>query len=223
MWQLCDITDPLLSKLVKDAPIREKFHPHDGYLHNGIWAKIRGIMKVKILGLLYKIPITEKHLEPALNSPDIIKSNQHGNTVHIPFPNFTPAEKDILDRLSKGTTMKPIHRLQPKSGANKSKRRERIAKFAEDSENKAMSYSKKPGLLLGDGSRRGSNSSIFSAHAINDEVIPSVEQDVEVSETLPHGGKPEIDGIDQARYENTRVTEDDIEGVELEMGGREND
>ena len=49
IWQMCDLTDPLLKSLVDSTTVREDCDlQHDGWFANGLLAKIRIIMKAKL-------------------------------------------------------------------------------------------------------------------------------------------------------------------------------
>ncbi|KAL8911025.1 MAG: hypothetical protein Q9171_003729 [Xanthocarpia ochracea] len=49
VWQLCDITDPLLRNMLETDTLRDECHElSDGWYPNGIMAKVRVVMKAKI-------------------------------------------------------------------------------------------------------------------------------------------------------------------------------
>ncbi|KAI4599835.1 tau 95 subunit of transcription factor TFIIIC [Pestalotiopsis sp. 9143b] len=51
-WQICDITDPVLVKLINDAPLREECDiASDGWYYGGTWAKIKAFMKAKMVAI----------------------------------------------------------------------------------------------------------------------------------------------------------------------------
>ncbi|KAL8720698.1 MAG: hypothetical protein Q9225_002491 [Loekoesia sp. 1 TL-2023] len=53
VWQMCDITDPLLKNLIDTELLRDECDiPSDGWYTNGTWAKIKVIMKAKIAAIL---------------------------------------------------------------------------------------------------------------------------------------------------------------------------
>lgn len=187
VWQLCDITDPLLADLIKNAPLRPQYHHHDGYLYNGSWGKIRGIMKVKLLGLLYAIPITNHHLSPALKIADRVSNKQHGNQVHIPFTNFSENEQPIIDRLAQGTTGE--HR-------SSRKRRIRLAKFTEDAG--LGSRRKRPYNIK---SRGGSATASTSGTAGGDVdvVMPTVERDDQMDDESDMDGTTASEDFEHSR------------------------
>ncbi len=53
-WQLCDITDPFLTEMIRQAPVRpECDFDYSGWFYKGFWAKIKLFMKAKMLAIKY--------------------------------------------------------------------------------------------------------------------------------------------------------------------------
>ncbi|KAL8922468.1 MAG: hypothetical protein Q9208_005190 [Pyrenodesmia sp. 3 TL-2023] len=53
VWQMCDITDPLLKFMLDEAPLRAECDTaSDGWYTNGTWAKVKAIMKAKMMAIL---------------------------------------------------------------------------------------------------------------------------------------------------------------------------
>ncbi|KAL8952261.1 MAG: hypothetical protein Q9222_001825 [Ikaeria aurantiellina] len=53
LWQVCDVTDPFLRSLLETETLRDECHEaSDGWYPNGIWAKIRIIMRTKLGSIL---------------------------------------------------------------------------------------------------------------------------------------------------------------------------
>jgi general transcription factor 3C polypeptide 5 (transcription factor C subunit 1) len=129
-WQLCDVRDPVLVNLI-NAPLRDSFDSYNGYYHNGTWAKIRSIMRIKLHGLLYNIPITDEHLETAMKLPDIVENAKEGKIIHIPLPDFKLTEEEIAERLAGGEEVKRIRsRVNP--GGKRKNRSERAGRLKEN-------------------------------------------------------------------------------------------
>ncbi|KAI9807123.1 MAG: hypothetical protein M1825_005840 [Sarcosagium campestre] len=52
VWQVCDITDPLLAQILATQSLRDECQPStDGWYHSGTIAKVKGIMKAKLQAL----------------------------------------------------------------------------------------------------------------------------------------------------------------------------
>lgn len=128
-WQLCDVTDPLLVNIIQNAPMRESFDAYNGYFHNGTWAKIRSIMKIKSHGMLYNIPITDEHLEITMKVPDIVEKVKVGKMLHIPLPDFKLTDEEIAERLADGEQEAGIRsRVNPGKRRVRSERAGRLQK-----------------------------------------------------------------------------------------------
>lgn len=50
-WQICDITDPLLRRIIDEAPLREDCDDTTGWFGNGTWSMLKMLMKEKIARL----------------------------------------------------------------------------------------------------------------------------------------------------------------------------
>ena len=75
-WQLCDIADPLLKRIVDEAPLRDACDDVCGWYGNGTWSALRMIMKEKIADLAEGRPRKDKLFTeilatiPAFLTPD---------------------------------------------------------------------------------------------------------------------------------------------------------
>ncbi|KAE9364185.1 hypothetical protein N431DRAFT_488810 [Stipitochalara longipes BDJ] len=95
IWQMCDVTDPLLARLIKEAPISETFDAkNDGWFCNGTLAKIRAIMKVKIIALHTGRVVTDEDFKAALAMPDVIPDRE-GRQVWIPVPDVRLSKEEM--------------------------------------------------------------------------------------------------------------------------------
>ncbi|KAI9818242.1 MAG: tau 95 subunit of transcription factor TFIIIC [Thelocarpon impressellum] len=73
VWQVCDITDPLLSHLLSTTSLRPTCDSRcDGWFHNGTWAKAKTIMKAKLSALLAGRHASTVDLARLLTLPDVI-------------------------------------------------------------------------------------------------------------------------------------------------------
>ncbi|RYP11770.1 hypothetical protein DL765_007612 [Monosporascus sp. GIB2] len=53
-WQLCDVTDPFLLNMIKQAPLRPECDLDDsGWFYKGFWSKVKLFMKAKMLAIKY--------------------------------------------------------------------------------------------------------------------------------------------------------------------------
>jgi len=78
-WQICDVTDPLVSKTFATATLREKCHSKlDGWYQNGVFAKAKVIIKFKMRGILDGRPLLDEELEFFESLPDILDQDTRG-------------------------------------------------------------------------------------------------------------------------------------------------
>ncbi|KJZ80427.1 hypothetical protein HIM_00277 [Hirsutella minnesotensis 3608] len=98
VWQVCDITDPLLKELFDKAAIRPTWDVNSGWYHGGFWAKVKAIMKTKLVGIQFGRRLTRLDFAATLNCGDKTPTKTASATMHIPLPNLrlTTAELTVL-------------------------------------------------------------------------------------------------------------------------------
>ncbi|KAF3021036.1 tau 95 subunit of transcription factor TFIIIC [Neopestalotiopsis sp. 37M] len=88
-WQICDITDPCLVKLIGDAPLRDECDiATDGWWYGGTWAKIKAFMKAKMVAI--------RHGRLGFDEDEVKKKNFLYNS-------------DILQKLNRYADIQPQH------------------------------------------------------------------------------------------------------------------
>jgi len=106
MWQVCDITQPLLRKLIDNAALRQDYEPkNDGYYCNGAWAKIQAIMKTMIVAIRAQLPIESLDFQKALKFPDVVEGNTKESrriTRLVPVPEVRISEEKKRDLVNQG-------------------------------------------------------------------------------------------------------------------------
>ncbi|MCJ1390218.1 tau 95 subunit of transcription factor TFIIIC [Xylographa bjoerkii] len=77
VWQVCDIMDPLVRKLLATTQLRKKCHiKGDGWFHNGTWAKARTITKLKMAQIhAGKGPPDDKDFAKIVVLPNILSED----------------------------------------------------------------------------------------------------------------------------------------------------
>jgi general transcription factor 3C polypeptide 5 (transcription factor C subunit 1) len=107
VWQVCDVTDPILATLFSSAPVRPEFSAHhSGWFHSGTWAKARAIMRTKIFAIRFgRGVLPDTDFAAALRVADRSPSPGQTQNVTVPIPDLylTPAEEERL----KGRTYRP--------------------------------------------------------------------------------------------------------------------
>ena len=82
VWQVCDITDPLLRSLLDTRALRDECDIRsDGWYHNGTWAKTRIIMKAKLKKITEGGIPSNVDYSRLLEIPDIINASTRQQAV----------------------------------------------------------------------------------------------------------------------------------------------
>ncbi|KAJ4302171.1 tau 95 subunit of transcription factor TFIIIC [Collariella sp. IMI 366227] len=105
VWQVCDITDPLLAQLFADAEVREECDVEvSGYYHRVLWSVAKAIMKCKMVAIRFNRTVTDEDFSGALDvarneaSSDGVALGSGNNSIGISLPDLglTPEEYDEL-------------------------------------------------------------------------------------------------------------------------------
>lgn len=97
VWQMCDITDPLLRDLLDNATVRPERDSISGWYHGGLWAKIKLIMKRQILAIRSGRRLTRSDFATTLATGDETPV-RNASTSTTPFanPEYTDDETTLL-------------------------------------------------------------------------------------------------------------------------------
>ncbi|KAK3308152.1 RNA polymerase III transcription factor IIIC subunit-domain-containing protein [Chaetomium strumarium] len=105
VWQVCDITDPLLARLFRDAEVRPECDVEiSGFYHRVLWSVAKAIMKCKMVAIRFNRTLTDDAFNAAL---EVAKGMPHdggdggggpGKSIGIDLPDLglTEAEYDQL-------------------------------------------------------------------------------------------------------------------------------
>ena len=102
VWQVCDITDPLLARLFSDAEIRAECDVEiSGFYHRVFWSVAKAIMKCKMLAIRFGRTLTDDDFSAALEAvrgPHDGGDGGTGNSIGISLPDLqlTSAEYEQL-------------------------------------------------------------------------------------------------------------------------------
>ncbi|KAH7486026.1 hypothetical protein FOMA001_g4190 [Fusarium oxysporum f. sp. matthiolae] len=110
VWQVCDITDPLLKELLENAAIRPEWDPSSGWYHGGLWAKVKAIMKTKLVAIQFDRHLTREDFAMTLQAGDEtpIRSNQA--TFHLPLPNLRLTDEELTQLRGRQPKKKNKHK-----------------------------------------------------------------------------------------------------------------
>ncbi|KAK4467014.1 putative transcription factor tau subunit sfc1 [Cladorrhinum samala] len=109
VWQVCDITDPLLQKLFANAEVRDECDNEvSGFYHRVLWSVSKAIMKTKMVAVRFGRVLTDGDFSAALEvvkGPNDGGDGGSGNSIGISLPdlNLSPEECEQL----RGKKMRP--------------------------------------------------------------------------------------------------------------------
>lgn len=96
VWQVCDITDPLLRELLDNAAVRPTWDLSSGWYHGGLWAKVKAIMKTKLLAIQFGRQVTRRDFTQTLRCADQSPTRGDGPTnISLPLPNLNLTDEEL--------------------------------------------------------------------------------------------------------------------------------
>jgi general transcription factor 3C polypeptide 5 (transcription factor C subunit 1) len=106
VWMACDITDPLLAQLIRDAPYRSVCETsRDGWFFNGTMAKIKAVMRMKLIAIRVQKQLPLDFFEGALATPDIVLAKPTSKGIVIPMPGIILTEAKIASLRKQGVEL----------------------------------------------------------------------------------------------------------------------
>ncbi|KUJ06699.1 uncharacterized protein LY89DRAFT_632534 [Mollisia scopiformis] len=132
IWQVCDVTDPVLARLMRDAPYREKCETSsDGWFYEGTVAKIRAIMKTKLMAVCCKKELIDEEFDDALRVPDILPGKK-SKSILVPLPKVGLTEEELAEMRKQGSTKavqtSGVHKKAVRGKARIARIRKRVTK-----------------------------------------------------------------------------------------------
>jgi general transcription factor 3C polypeptide 5 (transcription factor C subunit 1) len=95
VWQVCDITDPLLKELLDNAPIRPECDANSGFYHGGLWAKVKAIMKTKLVAIQFGKHLNREDFAPTLEFGDRTPPRTASTSYHLPLPSLHLTNEEL--------------------------------------------------------------------------------------------------------------------------------
>ena len=195
VWQVCDITDPLLAKLFADAEVRAECDVEvSGYYHRVLWSVAKAIMKCKMLAIRFGRTLTDEDFSATL---DAVKGPNDGGDgagggssigISLPDLQLTRSEYEQL----RGRKMKPGLRQGRDRWEEKRKRthyRVRIP-LKESESREAEKMIRLLAATMGSG-RAGSTASDAAAKSQKSSLQPESAAGVEYGARLSKDGQEE--------------------------------
>lgn len=96
VWQVCDITDPLLARLLAEGAVRPQCDIEgSGWYHRGLWAKARAIMKCKMRAIQFGRVLKDEEFDEAMRARDESPDPEATKSIAIPTPDLKLTEKEL--------------------------------------------------------------------------------------------------------------------------------
>jgi general transcription factor 3C polypeptide 5 (transcription factor C subunit 1) len=96
VWQVCDITDPLLKELFDNAAIRPTWDVSSGWYHGGLWAKTKAIMKTKLVAIQFGRRLSRTDFAATLQVGDRTPVRTTASaSYHLPLPNLDLTHEEL--------------------------------------------------------------------------------------------------------------------------------
>lgn len=98
VWQICDITDPILKEMIDNAEIRPTLDYSSGWYHGGLWAKIKAVMKTRLVAVQFGRRLTREDFAAALNTRDNTPEREGQNPNYkLPLPNLRLTDAELTE------------------------------------------------------------------------------------------------------------------------------
>ncbi|CAK7224263.1 tau 95 subunit of transcription factor TFIIIC [Sporothrix curviconia] len=111
IWQVCDLYDPVLAKLLAEAPVRPECERMGaGWYHQGTWAKARAIMKIKLVAIRFGRFVDDSSFGDSLAVPNETPRVGAIRSINIPVPNLNLTPEELTAISSRAYHGKPERR-----------------------------------------------------------------------------------------------------------------
>ncbi|KAI6784912.1 Transcription factor tau subunit-like protein [Emericellopsis cladophorae] len=97
VWQVCDITDPIIREVLDHAPIREPRDEDSGFYQGGAWAKVKAIMKTRLIAIRFDRTLTRQHFAATLDTGDATPTRAVQGTASIPLPHLDLTHDELVE------------------------------------------------------------------------------------------------------------------------------
>jgi len=109
IWQVCDITDPLIQRLASTPNLRSTCDLEtDGWYCNGSWAKIKAVMRTKISAIRAGKLVPDSAFEVVLKIPDHVEEKAKNGKVSVPMPDLKKLGIKVGEPVAEGARKRRI-------------------------------------------------------------------------------------------------------------------
>lgn len=129
VWQVCDIVDPLLRKMLDNASLRPSRDSNSGWYHGGLWVKVKAIMKTKLVAIRFQRHLLDSDFSAIVQAGDQTPTKANAGAAAMPLPNLdlSPEELTMLNGRppprkaeNRGYSVKVREQLRPEDGQDES-------------------------------------------------------------------------------------------------------
>jgi hypothetical protein len=186
IWQVCDISDPLLERLIKTAPFRQSCdNACDGWFTNGALAKIRSIMRTKLDVIQLGKKVTDEEFAVTLEFPDVVAGKRDHRDILVPLPDVYPSNEQISKMSQNGIHLirtgarKATLEKGPLRSRNRSALRHTITTFEDTDDDDPTKYPIIPRFTSGEDDDEGdlNQGPVIAATSFREAYIGQTRQD----------------------------------------------
>ena len=137
VWQLCDITDPILRHVIDNAQLRDHCDTQrDGYFSNGAMAKIQAIMRMMLIAIRARVPVSNLDFQATVDFPDVVENNKKGsNKISVPLPEIRLPPEVAREMAAEGMDLDALTKESIKKRGRKKRTARITQKLAADKHN----------------------------------------------------------------------------------------
>jgi general transcription factor 3C polypeptide 5 (transcription factor C subunit 1) len=226
VWQVCDITDPLLAKLFTNADVRPEMSPVTGWYHGGLWAKAKAIMKTKLLAIMFGREVRDIDFARSLTTGNMTPPK---GAMLLQIPNLRLTDEEWFGMTGKKGSARRRHRIDAA---------QRSAPTGPS--RKTLEYFAAGGALPTDVNHRGEQVLGIEKNSDDDEtafegaadvfdhfnIDPSLSMDIEGGEDAEgdyYGGYEQVEEAVNEEYDEGEEDEDEEEESDGDGYGHDGD
>lgn len=208
VWQVCDITDPVLQQMFSAARVRPACDVESsGWFHQGLWGKAKAVMKCKLVAVLFNRTLPPHAFDHLLRPDEEL--GEEGATEMTPPPNV-PISLGLPDL---GLTAEEVKFMKGRrirsTGRRKTEKKKyvsvQLTRRAPRSTNPAVQAPAAEGLKRGEGLARAVQREPEPEHAAGG---PSVEREPERRATPEEEDEEMVEDEDEGMEEEEEEIED---------------
>ncbi|ROW02778.1 hypothetical protein VSDG_01884 [Cytospora chrysosperma] len=221
VWQVCDITDPLLAKLLSEGSVRPECDIEgSGWYHRGLWAKARAIMKCKMRAIQFGRELKDEEFDEAMKARDDSPDPEAAKSIAIPTPDLKLTEKELEQ--VRGKKYKGVGRIRdskrtsyhfPGKRVQRKLRKEGLGMLSQEGDGDEAAEEPVGSQDRVEGDEAGVVDGLPTDYEDGSEYDED-EDDDEVSEEEDYGEDDDDDLPERLRYQDFDYDEDDEQGLE---------